>query len=188
MSSFQKTKWLSLTVLDPIRPTESSTWWQTSRISQQKMHTFCQSNARLHVSCLVFDDQARTVTAWLGSSDSSPAFSQTLHFCIPSYLVFTKGKVLERQNDENALKNGKNSGAKWWLCCSMKFLVKIKTVSLFLLKNQRNFLESLHKHFPFFASKTVLSWWVFNDCLFFFFFFSFVCLFLLIEVCVFICF
>ena len=99
MSSFQKTKGLILTVLDPIRPMESSTWWQTSRISQQKVHTFCQSNARLHVSCLVFDDQARTVTAWLGSSDSSPAFSQTLHFCIPSYLVFTKGKEFNSLED-----------------------------------------------------------------------------------------
>ena len=123
MSSFQKTKWLSLTVLDPIRPTESSTWWQTSRISQQKMHTFCQSNARLHVSCLVFDDQARTVTAWLGSSDSSPAFSQTLHFCIPSYLVFTKGKEFNSLEDckshceqffSQKIKSFRKT--EWWKC------------------------------------------------------------------------
>ena len=92
MSSSQKIKGLILTILGPIRPTERSIWWKTSRISQQKVHIFRQSNARPQVSCLIFDDHARTVTTWLGSSDSSPAFSQTLHFRIPSYLVFTKGK------------------------------------------------------------------------------------------------
>ena len=80
----------------------------------------------------------------------------------------------------------KNSGAKWWLCCLMKFLVKIKTVSLFLLKNQRNFLESPHKHFFFFLLLKQFYHDGFSMTAFSFSFFSFVCLFLLIEVYVFI--
>ena len=45
-------------------------------------------------------------------------------------------------------------GRPWWqrwLCCSIKFLVKIKAVSLFLPKNQRNFLENSQKTFFFFC-------------------------------------
>ena len=45
----------------------------------RKCITFHQDNARPHV----FDDQAKTVTAWLGSSDSSAIFTRHCTFRFP---------------------------------------------------------------------------------------------------------
>ena len=39
--------------------------------------------------CMFFDDQAKTVTAWLGSSDSSTGFTRHCTFRFPFILVFT---------------------------------------------------------------------------------------------------
>jgi len=40
----------------------------------------------------------------------------------------------------SCLKMAVSSGAKWWICCSIKFLMKMKNVFFILLKNKRNFL------------------------------------------------
>ena len=49
---------------------------------------FHQDSARLHVSLMT--DQAKTVTAWLGSSDSSAVFTRHCTFRFPFISVFTK--------------------------------------------------------------------------------------------------
>ena len=71
----------------PIRPTESSIRRKASRISQQKMHNLPSGLCK--TSCF-FDDWAKTVSACLGSSDSSAIFTRQCTFGFPFILVFTK--------------------------------------------------------------------------------------------------
>ena len=52
----------------------------------RKCITFHQDNVQPHF----FDDQAKTVIAWLGSSDSSTVFTRHCTFGCPFILVFTE--------------------------------------------------------------------------------------------------
>ena len=51
-------------------------------------------------------------------------------------------KFFRRQNCEVIWKMTEDSGTKWWICHSIKFLVKVKNVFYFYLKNQRRFLSN----------------------------------------------
>ena len=51
-------------------------------------------------------------------------------------------RVLGRWNYEVAWNMAKCSGTKWWICYSIKSLVKMKICLLFWLENQRNFLAA----------------------------------------------
>ena len=54
-------------------------------LANRKCKIFHQDNTRPHVSLM-----AKTVTAWLGSSDSSTVFTRHCSFRFPFILVFTK--------------------------------------------------------------------------------------------------
>ena len=85
MSSFWKTKWLIPTSTAPGQTTER--WTKVSGISQQKTRNFPSGK---HRTTCFSDDQAKTVTAGLGSSDSSAMVTRHSTFGIPLILVFTK--------------------------------------------------------------------------------------------------
>ena len=59
MSSFPENQ--AINSLLPVRPTESSIWQNTSRISQWKIHNLPSGWSK--TACF-FDDQAKNVTAW----------------------------------------------------------------------------------------------------------------------------
>ena len=74
-----------------IRPTESSPQRIASGISQQKMHNLLSGQ---HKTACFFDDQAKAVTAWLGSSDSYAMFTRHCPFGFPSSLLMEKVSIL----------------------------------------------------------------------------------------------
>ena len=99
-----------------------------------------------------FDDQAKTVTVWLGSSDSSTVFTIHRTFRFPLFQssqnslkwkkfqfsgklkVTWNGSLLKkmrRWNCDIAWKMAGSSGTKWKICCSITFSVKMKNVSFF---------------------------------------------------------
>ena len=61
---------------------------KSPELVNRKRIIFHQDNARPHV-CF-FDDQAKTVTAWLGSSESSAIFTRHCTFRFPFISIFTK--------------------------------------------------------------------------------------------------
>ena len=112
----------------------------------RKCIIFNQDNAK---TTRFFDDQAKTVTAWVGSSDSSTICTRhCTYFGLYKILLlenisiswktvkgiwnsFLPQKVqsFRRWNYEVVWKVAEDSGTKWWIHCSRKFLVKMKNVS-----------------------------------------------------------
>ena len=163
MSSFWKTRQFQQ-VLFPFRPTESN-HSKCPELLKRKPIIFDQENVRLHVSLMT---RQKLLTAWLESSDWFTLFTRHRDFQYPVFLSVQnslngkneknssedckkhleqffaqKDKVLGKWNYEVAWKMAEGSGTKWWLRCSIKFLVKMKKMCFlfffFLLKNQRNF-------------------------------------------------
>ena len=111
-----------------------------------------------------FDDQAKIVITWLGSSDSSTVFTRccTFRFCLYKIILMEKNlnslkdcrshlwqffaqKDKKFRQDRITKLTGKwqkISGTKWGIHCSIKFLAKWKMCLLSLLKNWRNFLAN----------------------------------------------
>ena len=85
MSSSGKPNYSFQQVLLPVRPTEGSTQWKASEISQ-KCIIFLQDNVTLHVSLMT----RQKLTAWLGNYDFICPIHQMLHLWYPFVLVFTK--------------------------------------------------------------------------------------------------
>ena len=87
ISSFWKTKWLILTStcsqLDKLKAALDE---KHLELVKRKCKILHQDNSR---PCF-FDDQAKTVTAWLGSSDSSTTVTRHCTFRFSLILVFTK--------------------------------------------------------------------------------------------------
>ena len=65
--------------------------------------------------------------------------------------LLKKIKILGRWNYEVAWKMLEGNGTKWWIHCSITFLVKMKRCVLYVPKNQRNFLVN-----PIFGSQESL--------------------------------
>ena len=87
ISSFWKTKWLILTStcsqLDKLKAALDE---KHLELFKRKCIILHQNNSR---PCF-FDEQAKTVTAWLGSSDSSTTVTRHCTFRFSLILVFTK--------------------------------------------------------------------------------------------------
>ena len=82
MDSIWKTRQFQK-VLRPSKPTES-TQWKGTKLANRKCVIFHQDNA-----CF-FDDQAKIVITWLGSSDSSNVFTRRCTFRFWLISVYTK--------------------------------------------------------------------------------------------------
>ena len=82
INSFWKDEWLIPTQLGQLKAVLDEKWPESVNRKHIILH---QDNARLF-----FDDQAKTVTACLESSDSSVVFTNHCTFKYPFILVFTK--------------------------------------------------------------------------------------------------
>ena len=71
----------------PVRPAESSAGWRASRICQEGKHHLPSGYRK---TAYLFDDQAKTATAWWASSGSSAILTRRCNFEFPFILVITK--------------------------------------------------------------------------------------------------
>ena len=152
MSSFWKTKRLIPTSIAPNETNwkqHSTTRRKVSRISQKKRIIFHQDNTRPHVSLMT----RQNCYSLAGKFWFIRCIHQTLHLRISIYVGLYKMLLMEKNSipwktvkgiwNSSLLKKIKSfgkielwsclknedSGTKRWICCSIKFWVKMKNVS-----------------------------------------------------------
>ena len=135
--------------------------WPSSEESDMRKHTvFHQDNARLHVYLMT----RQKLVSLAGNFWFIHHIYQRMnlqistHFCLYHILLtetilvpwktvkgtwssslLNKIKCFGKMELGSCLKMAEGRGTKQWICCSIKFLVKVKNVSYLYLKTEGNF-------------------------------------------------